>query len=61
MLGTREVLEITSLPLSSLYDGMRKGWFPRNVRISPKRVAWRESEILEYIASRPQFGSKAAA
>jgi prophage regulatory protein len=60
MIGTREMLQLTSLPLSSVYDGMRAGWFPKNRKISPKRVGWRESELRDFLNSREQFGSKAA-
>lgn len=34
------------------------GKFPKPVRISDQRVAWRESDINEWIASRPIVGSK---
>jgi predicted DNA-binding transcriptional regulator AlpA len=54
------VLLITGLPLTSLYAGMRDGWFPKNRKISPKRVARKESELRDYLDSRAQFGSKAA-
>jgi prophage regulatory protein len=55
MLGSKEVREITGLAVSTIYDGMALGWFPRNIRISPKRVAWRESEIRNYLNSRPTY------
>jgi prophage regulatory protein len=60
MLKLRDVRAITGLASSTVYDGMAAGWFPRNVRLSPKRVGWRESEIRQYLADRPTYGSKAA-
>jgi predicted DNA-binding transcriptional regulator AlpA len=32
---------------------MRRGQFPLQVQISPNRVAWRRSAILEFVANRP--------
>jgi prophage regulatory protein len=61
MVGTKEMLLITGLPLSSVYDGMHAGWFPKNVKISPKRVAWKESELRHYIESRQAFQPRAPA
>lgn len=60
MVGTKEMLQITGLPLSTVYDGMKAGWFPRNRRISPKRVAWRESELRSFLDSREAYSAKAA-
>lgn len=43
-----EVVRITGLSVSSLYEGMRDGWFPRPVQIGPKAVAWDVDEISEW-------------
>lgn len=60
VLPIRDVQSITGLGRTSIYAGMQAGWFPRNIRLSPKRVAWRESEIRKYLDSRPTYGNKAA-
>jgi prophage regulatory protein len=57
-------MDRTGLPRSSIYEGMAKGTFPAQMRLSPdsKRspVAWLESEIESWqaarIAARPQRG-----
>jgi predicted DNA-binding transcriptional regulator AlpA len=36
-----------------LLDMQRRGQFPRCVQLSPNRVAWRASELLRWVASRP--------
>jgi len=46
------VLETTGLPVSSLYLSMQKGHFPKPVKIGARSVAWKRSEILEWINSR---------
>jgi prophage regulatory protein len=47
---------ITSLSRSSIYEGVRAGWFPKPLRLSPNRVAWVEAEVLGWIASCRRLG-----
>lgn len=47
-----EVSRTTGLPVSTIYQQMGLAKFPRPVRISPRLVAWRESEILEWQEER---------
>ena len=58
LLRRREVEEITGLARSSIYRQMDRGSFPRPVKVGPTAVRWRESDITEWIASRPTAGSK---
>ena len=61
LLRRREVLTKTGLSASTLYRRIQAGTFPPPVELGPKAVAWRESEVLAWIASRPvrtKFGSK---
>lgn len=60
MVGTKEMLVITGLALSSVYDGMKAGWFPKNRKISPKRVAWSERELRSYLEGCEAYSAKAA-
>lgn len=46
------VESITGLARSTIYDLMAKGLFPRPVRLTGKAVAWPESKITEWLASR---------
>ena len=48
------VEELTGLSRSSLYDQMKKGLFPRAVKLTAKAVAWREDDIASWLASRDQ-------
>ena len=47
-----EVSRTTGLPVSTIYQQMSLEKFPRPVRISPRLVAWRETEILEWQEAR---------
>lgn len=46
-----ETERITGLKKSTIYTLMR-GDFPHPVRLSARAVAWRESEVLDWCASR---------
>ncbi len=48
-----EVQRLTGLSRSSLYEMIAAGKFPAPVRIGERAVAWRESEIREWIEARP--------
>lgn len=48
-----EVIKRTGLARSTIYDQMEKGTFPRPIRIGERAVAWRDSDIEDWIASRP--------
>lgn len=52
MLRRREVQSLTGLCCSQLYDFMAGGLFPRPVRIGRKAVAWLETEVAAWQASR---------
>jgi prophage regulatory protein len=47
-----EVTEITGLPVSTIYEMMGRGAFPKNLRISPRLAAWRESEVAKWQRDR---------
>ena len=64
LLTRAEVEYHVGLKRSSIYRGMRAGKFPEPIRIGARAVRWRESEILEFIESRPRAtgdGRRAAA
>jgi len=46
------VRERTGLCTSSIYEGMKDGWFPKNFAISKQARAWDSDEIDEWIAAR---------
>lgn len=51
-LRRREVVNVTGLPTSTIYEKIASGAFPRPVQISPRRVAWLETEIAEWQEQR---------
>ena len=46
------VESLTGLSRSTIYDLKAKGAFPRPVRLTAKAVAWPESAITKWLASR---------
>ena len=50
----------TGLPTSTLYDYMERGDFPRPVKLSSTSVAWVESEVDAWIATRIRDSRDAA-
>lgn len=53
ILGISKVCDKTDQGKSSIYDAIGRGEFPNPIRISKGRVGWRESEIDQWIGSRP--------
>lgn len=39
---------------SSIYAGVKKGTFPKPVKVGPRAVAWHSNEIDEWVESRPR-------
>ena len=54
--GLSSVRRRTSVPRSTIYDWIGKGLFPRPVRIGPRRVAWRASDIDRWMANAVASG-----
>ena len=42
----------TGLSRSTLYEWMKRGEFPQPVKLGTRIVAWRESDITEWLDSR---------
>ena len=43
------ILERVTISRSDWLQGVKAGIYPAPVRLSPRRVAWRESDINEFI------------
>ena len=54
LLTRAQVETRVGLSRSSLYRKMRQGTFPEPLKISERAVRWPESEIDEWLASRPR-------
>lgn len=52
-LSIKQVIEATSLGRSTIYQMVKDGNFPAQVRLSPRRVGWKIEDIDNWIASRP--------
>jgi prophage regulatory protein len=52
LLRLKEVMELTSMPRSTIYAYMKKGLFPQKKNLTQKSVVWREDEIKKWIDSR---------
>ena len=53
LLKSKQVQELTDLSKPTIYRLMKAGNFPRPVKLSPNRVAWRKAEIMAWLDARP--------
>ena len=54
LIPQKKVMEITSYSASTLWRRMQDGSFPGNYKIGPNRVAWRHSEVMEWLNSKAE-------
>lgn len=54
LLRLPQVIEKTGLCRSAIYDHIKREIFPKPVKISAQSVAWKSSEIADWIDSRPR-------
>lgn len=50
LIRLQEVMHLTGLSRSTIYNMMQAGTFPRQRKISPTIAVWPEAEVLEWIA-----------
>ncbi|MBK5937167.1 helix-turn-helix transcriptional regulator [Halorhodospira halophila] len=55
IIRVREVLHLTGYSRSGLYTAMRRGDFPQGVKLGPRATGWRETEVREWLESRPSI------
>ena len=49
----KEVMHLTGLPSSTIYDLMARDLFPKSIKLAGgKAVAWLESEVLAFMQER---------
>lgn len=51
LLQQKDVSQVTSCSRATIYRGVRAGTFPAPVRITERRVAWRETDVQAWIQS----------
>ena len=49
VLKINEVVELTSLPRSTVYFLIKKGKFPKPIRLSDRRVGWLYVDIVNWL------------
>ena len=54
LIRLKEVLTMVNISRSTLYRLIRSGAFPEPVRLGERVVAWWESEVRAWMASRPK-------
>jgi prophage regulatory protein len=54
------VLEIVGIGNTSLYDLLKRGEFPRPIRLGVRAVGWRRSDVNAWLASRETAGAPRA-
>jgi len=61
LLRQAEVMRMTGLSRTAIWDMERRGEFPRRRRVGARTVAWLESELVEWMRTRPVVGVGGAA
>lgn len=51
LLRLNEVLHTTGLGKNTVYRRIREGTFPKQVRIGPNSVGWRQSDIAQWMST----------
>ncbi|MGP5512571.1 helix-turn-helix transcriptional regulator [Pseudomonas helleri] len=49
LIALPEVMQITGVKTTKIYDMVNKGIFPQKVRIGPRAVRWVKAEVLEWV------------
>ena len=52
ILSVPAVLELVPVSRTTLWRLVKEGKFPRPVQVSLKRIGWRESEVMQWIAEQ---------
>ena len=53
LLNTRAVMGLTSFSRGTLYVKTRDGTFPKPVKISQRRIAFREADVRAWLEAQP--------
>lgn len=52
LLSKEQVLKLTSLSYPTIWRMMKTGKFPKSIQASMRRVAWRKTDIDQWIENR---------
>ncbi len=56
ILKQNEVVQLIGLSKATIWRLEQKGEFPQKISLSQNRVGWIESEVLDWVRSRPRIG-----
>ena len=51
-LRVREVLEMTGMSRSFIYDRINDGTFPKQIQLGSRTVVWNEQEVIKWMEER---------
>ena len=54
LLTRKQLLEIVPFSYTTIWELMRRGAFPKALRIGAQKVAWRDDEVRAWIDCRPR-------
>jgi len=54
ILNLKEVIEKIGLSTTTIWRLERKGEFPKRIKLSPNRRGWEDTQIQEWMATRPR-------
>lgn len=47
-----EVVRVTGVPRSTLYEMIGRGEFPKQIRLTPRATGWVEAEVQDWLSQR---------
>ena len=47
-----EVLQMTGMGTTFIYDRMRDGTFPKQIQLGPRSIVWNEREVVQWMEDR---------
>jgi len=59
LLTLKQLRSDLTLSRTTIWRGVRSGAFPRPLQLTPTRIAWRETDILAWLAAREGIGTGA--
>ena len=60
LLSWSQLRQLVPLSRTTIWRGVRDGWFPAPIKISSGRVAWLEAEILDWISNQQRVSGSEA-
>ena len=58
VLKLKDVVQLTGLSRVTIWRLEQRGEFPGKIALSPNRVGWLESEVQDWIGSRPRINNQ---